>query len=55
MFQRIINYLHTREGKEVIIGMIIGLVGIITIRAIGYFLCLAYGIPVSVWTIFLIG
>lgn len=48
MFQRIINYLHTREGKDVIIGIIAGIILIDGARAICFLVAYLSGYGTNV-------
>lgn len=51
MFRKIANWMNTREGKEVMTGIIFGAVGIIAVRIFCFLVCLATGYPANPWNI----
>lgn len=52
MFRKIVDWMHTPEGKEVLTGIICGAVGIIAVRIFCFLVCLATGYPANIWNIF---
>lgn len=52
MFRKIVDWMNTREGKEVMTGIIFGAVGIFAVRIFCFLVCLATGYPADIWNIF---
>lgn len=52
MFRKIADWMNTREGKEVLTGVIFGAVGIFAVRVFCFLVCLATGYPADIWNIF---
>lgn len=52
MFRKIIDWMNTPEGMEVMTGIIFGAVGIFAVRVFCFLVCLATGYPASIWNIF---
>lgn len=52
MLRKIIDWASTESGKEVLIGVVWGIVGIIAVRLFCFLVCLATGYPADVWHIF---
>lgn len=52
MFRKILDWANTREGKEVLTGIIFGAVGIFAVRLFCFLVCLATGYPANIWNIF---
>ena len=52
MFRKIVDLMHTPEGREVLTGIIFGAVGIFAVRIFCFLVCLATGYPASIWNIF---
>lgn len=52
MFRKIVDWMHTPDGKEVMAGIIFGAVGIIAVRIFCFLVCLATGYPANIWNIF---
>lgn len=51
MFRKIVDWMHTPDGKEVMAGIIFGAVGIIAVRIFCFLVCLATGYPANPWNI----
>lgn len=51
MFRKIVDWMHTRDGKEVLSGIIAGIIGIIAVRTFCFLVCLATGYPANPWNI----
>ena len=52
MFRKIVDWASTESGKEVLTGVICGIVGIIAVRLLCFLVCLATGYHTNVWNIF---
>lgn len=52
MFRKIADWMNTREGREVMTGIIFGAVGIFAVRVFCFLVCLATGYPADIWNIF---
>lgn len=52
MFRKIVDWMNTPEGREVLTGIIFGAVGIFAVRIFCFLVCLATGYPANVWNIF---
>lgn len=52
MFRKILDWASTESGKEVLTGIIWGIVGIIAVRLFCFLVCLATGYPADIWNIF---
>ena len=52
MFRKIVDWMNTPEGREVLTGIIFGAVGIFAVRVFCFLVCLATGYPANVWNIF---
>ena len=47
MFRKIADWASTESGKEVLTGVICGIVGIIAVRLFCFVVCLATGYPIN--------
>ena len=47
MFRKIADWASTESGKEVLTGVIVGIVGIIAVRLFCFIVCLATGYPIN--------
>lgn len=52
MFRKIVDWMNTREGKEVMTGIIFGAFGIFAVRIFCFLVCLATGYHADIWNIF---
>ena len=52
MLRKIVDWASTESGKEVLTGVIWGIVGIIAVRLFCFLVCLATGYPADIWNIF---
>lgn len=52
MFRKILDWMNTREGREVVTGIIFGAIGIFAVRVFCFLVCLATGYPADIWNIF---
>lgn len=52
MFRKIVDWMNTREGKDVMTGIIFGAVGIFAVRIFCFLVCLSTGYPADIWNIF---
>lgn len=52
MLRKILDWATSESGKEVLTGVIWGIVGIIAVRLFCFLVCLATGYPADIWNIF---
>lgn len=52
MLRKIADWATSESGKEVLTGVVVGIVGIIAVRLFCFVVCLATGYPADIWNVF---
>ncbi len=52
MLRKILDWATSESGKEVLTGVIWGIVGIIAVRLFCFLVCVVTGYPADIWNVF---